>query len=169
MHSSMLHLPNAKTHFGVLFGLFCVFLIYFGPLYSQLAKTLQDDESTSTIAAKHSSHQHHQDAHIATNQATDPTPHKHHKSAKPATSNSMEHHRHHAKIEGSTNLLEACGYCSLLFHLSWLNTKSFTIVPLEKESYPSVIYATLVRKYLSIFTPLNPRAPPPDSRFTSLK
>jgi len=149
---------KAKTHFGVFLALFCVFLIYFGPLYSQLADTLQDRVATAT---EHShSAQHHP---VSTKPSTD------HKSPPQSVSaNTMEHHGHHNQIEGSTNLLEACGYCSLLFHLSWLKAQSFTIVPLEKEPYPSIIYATLVRKYLAIFTPLIPRAPPRHSRFTVL-
>ncbi|KZN13296.1 DUF2946 domain-containing protein [Marinomonas sp. TW1] len=155
-----LSIHKAKTHVGVFLALFCVFLIYFGPLYSQLAKTLQDSVSTPMAAEhSHSAQQHHGSTHHATDH---PLPH----SPQPASSNTMGHHGHHTQIEGSTNLLEACGYCSLLFHLSWLDARSFTIVPLDKETYPSIIYATLVRKYLAIFTPLNPRAPPQHSRFT---
>ncbi|WP_394180289.1 DUF2946 domain-containing protein [Marinomonas posidonica] len=158
-----LSIHKAKTHVGVFLALFCVFLIYFGPLYSQLAKTLQASSVATQAAVQHShsTQQHHDSTHHATGH---PLPHF----SQPANSNSMRHHGHHPQIEGSTNLLEACGYCSLLFHLSWLHAQSFTIVPLEKEAYPSIIYATLVRKYLAIFTPLNPRAPPRHSRFTVL-
>ncbi|WP_353668136.1 DUF2946 domain-containing protein [Marinomonas sp. THO17] len=174
---------KTNTLLGVLLALFCVFLIYFGPLYSQLIELIQnkhvnivmvEQRETKPSSAHHQHHQHH----IAftsdladTAKTTKFSDHHNHVSHSksnmmktPSSTQSTHHnhlgHHHHGHNNGSINVLEACGYCSLLFHLSWLDVKTFDIIPLDFEPYPSVFYAVLVRKYLAIFTPLKPRAPP---------
>lgn len=167
-------IDKAKTPFGVFLALLCVFLIYFGPLYSQLVELIQERQTntfmTGQVVNQSSTstsdlHQHHSNLHptpamahaTSLNQAIEQAD-----QAIEPTHSSLHHghHGHHSDADGSINLLEACGYCALLFHLSWLDVKTFDIIPLDFEPYPSVFYAVLVRKYLAIFTPLKPRAPP---------
>ena len=176
-----LTIDKAKTPFGVFLALLCVFLIYFGPLYSQLVELIQERQLHTVLAAgqvenqslpsNSNQHQHHSHQHPMPAMAHATSPNQAIEQADQAiepTQSSLHyshqshhgHHSHHGHTNGSINLLEACGYCALLFHLSWLDVKTFDIIPLDFEPYPSVFYAVLVRKYLAIFTPLKPRAPP---------
>jgi len=83
-----------------------------------------------------------------------------HDHAKMAAHESHQGHEgHHAQGE-STNVLEACGYCSLLFHLNWIDVKTFELVPLLQSRYPTIVTITIARKYPALFTSLQPRAPP---------
>ncbi|MCS7486858.1 hypothetical protein UA24_10425 [Marinomonas sp. BSi20414] len=81
--------------------------------------------------------------------------------SQPTQTNSahISHHGHHAHGE-STNLLEACGYCSLLFHLNWIDAKTLELIPLRQNRYPNPVVATLSHKYHVPFTSILPRAPP---------
>ena len=164
-----MHLPlkkpfNSLTQFAVCLSLFAVFLIYFAPLFSQISNTLSSQsvsESPLTIDAMSSmqampaevrpmsenmSAAGHDHAQMV---AREKTSHSNHKG----------HEGHHAQGE-STNILEACGYCSLLFHLNWMDVKTFELVPLLQSRYPTIVTTTIARKYPALFTSLQPRAPP---------
>jgi len=58
------------------------------------------------------------------------------------------------------NLFETCSYCSLLFHLNWIDVKPFELIALAKPTYPILFFATLSTRLHPRFSPLNPRAPP---------
>ena len=83
------------------------------------------------------------------------------KNNQPAKSSSshMGHQGHHDHGD-SANLLEACGYCSLLFHLNWIDAKAFELIPLTQSRYPNMVTTTLSHKHPVLFTSIQPRAPP---------
>ncbi|WP_421853299.1 DUF2946 domain-containing protein [Marinomonas sp.] len=147
---------NKRTLFAVCVCLFAVFLIYFGPLFSQVSNALSAQPTTMQMsmgsmdmeAMAMTGHDH---AKMLSEQAN--------RKQKKASSAHISHHGHHAHGE-SANLLEACGYCSLLFHLNWIDTKSFELIPLTQSRYPNIVTTTISHKYLVLFTSVLPRAPP---------
>ncbi|RBP80539.1 DUF2946 family protein [Marinomonas rhizomae] len=77
----------------------------------------------------------------------------------PLNSAKVSHHEHHDHGENA-NLLEACGYCSLLFHLNWIDAKTFELIPLNQSRYPDIVTTTISHKYHVPFSSIQPRAPP---------
>lgn len=71
----------------------------------------------------------------------------------------MGHQGHHDHGD-SANLLEACGYCSLLFHLNWIDAKTLELIPLKQIRYPNIITSIISHKYHVPCTSIQPRAPP---------
>ncbi|WP_227804045.1 DUF2946 domain-containing protein [Marinomonas profundi] len=141
--------------------LFAVLLIYFGPLFSQISNALSPQTTTTRMSIQSLS------AHTMNTQTMDMTGHNHAKMLAKQTSNTpvaIEHSHtgHHAQGE-STNLLEACGYCSLLFHLNWIDAKTFDLIPLIQSHYPNRIIAQISHKHPVRFSPILPRAPPATS------
>ena len=147
---------NKRTHFAVCAGLFAVFLIYFGPLFSQISNALSSQLSMTPMSME-----------SMEMEAMDMPGHDHAKmlfeqansKQKRESSAHISHHGHHAHGE-SANLLEACGYCSLLFHLNWIDAKTFELIPLTQSRYPNMVTATISHKYRVSFTSILPRAPP---------
>ena len=134
-------------------SLLAVLLIYFGPLFSQISNALAPQSNMIHMGgmSMNMSSSGHDHAKMLADQAK----------VQQAQTNSahISHHGHHNHGE-SANLLEACGYCSLLFHLNWIDTKTFELVPLSPTRYPNIVTYTLSHKYLVPFTSILPRAPP---------
>lgn len=164
MHLALKKPYESRTQFAVCVSLLAVFLIYFAPLLSQLSNTFSSQpvseipltiDTMSSMQAmpaevrpmsENMSAAGHDHAQMV---AREKTSHSNHKG----------HEGHHAQGE-STNVLEACGYCSLLFHLNWIDVKTFELVPLLQSRYPTIVTTTIARKYPALFTSLQPRAPP---------
>lgn len=148
--------PNTLTKFAVCVCLFAVFLIYFGPLFSQVSNALSSQPTTMQMsmgsmemeAMEMTGHDH---TKMLSEQAN--------RKQKKASSAHISHHGHHAHGE-SANLLEACGYCSLLFHLNWIDAKTFELIPLTQSRYPNIVTTTISHQYDVPFTSILPRAPP---------
>tara|TARA_R110001632_G_scaffold41641_2_gene104881 strand:- start:56673 stop:57149 length:477 start_codon:yes stop_codon:yes gene_type:complete len=144
--------PSKRTQFAVCVCLLAVFLIYFAPLYSQVAKTLSPKPTIIKNMAM--------EVTMTENMST--AGHDHSQMMPQKASNSSVHdghHGHHAEGE-STNVLEACGYCSLLFHLNWIDAKTFELIPLTQSRYPTIVTMTISHTYSVPFTSIQPRAPP---------
>jgi hypothetical protein len=154
--------PSKSTQFAVCVCLLAVFLIYFAPLYSQVANTLWPKPTIIKNMAM--------EVMMTENMPTENMPtenmstagHDHSQMMPQKASNSSahdSHHGHHAEGE-STNVLEACGYCSLLFHLNWIYAKTFELIPLTQIRYPTIITMTISHTYSVPFSSIQPRAPP---------
>jgi|UniRef100_A6VWL5 hypothetical protein len=147
---------NKLTQFAVCVGLFAVLLIYFGPLFSQISHALSSQPTMTSMSMESMEMKTmdmlgHDHAKMLSEQANS--------KQKRVSSAHISHHGHHAHGE-SANLLEACGYCSLLFHLNWIDAKTFELIPLLQSRYPNMVTATISHKYHVPFTSLLPRAPP---------
>ncbi|WP_255829269.1 DUF2946 domain-containing protein [Marinomonas rhizomae] len=129
--------------------LFAVFLIYFGPLFSQVSNALSSQPTTMQMSMESMDMSGHDHAKMFSEQASNT----------PTSSAHISHHGHHGHGE-SANLLEACGYCSLLFHLNWIDAKTFELIPLTQSRYPNIVTVTISHKYNVPFTSILPRAPP---------
>jgi hypothetical protein len=155
--------PTKSTHtqLAVCVCLIAVFLIYFGPLFSQISNALSSQPTTTPTSIENTG----MEAMSMMSMAMSGHDHSkmlsEHTDSQPTQTNSahISHHGHHAHGE-STNLLEACGYCSLLFHLNWIDTKTLELIPLRQNRYPNPVAATLSHKYHLPFTSILPRAPP---------
>jgi hypothetical protein len=161
MQKKIWHSQQAKTPFAVCLSLFSVLLIYFAPLFSQIAQALPEKTvTTSSIRSTHtmvmSKHDHAKMSHHTQESNIKQTLHQ--QTIETHTLHSG-HHGHHAEGE-VTDLLEACGYCALLFHLNWLEAKTFDIIPIKPTHYTSSVFATASRKYYLSFPSILPRAPP---------
>ncbi|MGO2356553.1 MAG: DUF2946 domain-containing protein [Marinomonas foliarum] len=141
--------PNKRTQLAVCVCLFAVFLIYFGPLFSQVSNALSPQPTTMQMSMESMAMSGHDHAKMLSEQASN----------KPTSSAHISHHGHHGHGE-SANLLEACGYCSLLFHLNWIDAKTFELIPLTQSRYPNIVTVTISHKYSVSFTSILPRAPP---------
>ncbi|WP_212918613.1 MULTISPECIES: DUF2946 domain-containing protein [Marinomonas] len=147
---------NKLTQFAVCVCLFAVFLIYFGPLFSQISNALSSQPTMAPMSMENMEMEAmgmpgHDHAKMLSEQANS--------KQKRVSSAHISHHGHHAHGE-SANLLEACGYCSLLFHLNWMDAKTFELVPLTQSRYPNMVTTTISHKYNVPFTSILPRAPP---------
>ncbi|MGJ8646886.1 MAG: DUF2946 domain-containing protein [Marinomonas colpomeniae] len=171
MRKTTFRLKQAKIQFAVCLCLFSVLIIYFAPLFSQIAQAFPEAIKTQSIAPTsimvmqehdHEKMGHHlqtsnikqtsaqiSDKHVSINEHSGHQGHQDHQG----------HQGHHAE-GAATNLLEACGYCALLFHLSWLDVKTFNITPIKPIHYPNLVFSTVSRKYHLPFTSILPRAPP---------
>jgi hypothetical protein len=147
---------NKFARFAVCVGLFAVFLIYFGPLFSQISNALSSQPTTMSMGGmsvqnmESPEHDHDHAKMLSEHANSEQTQ---------VSSAHISHHGHHAHGE-SANLLEACGYCSLLFHLNWIDAKTFELIPLAQSRYPNMITTTISHKYHVSFTSILPRAPP---------
>ncbi|NVK75396.1 MAG: DUF2946 domain-containing protein [Oceanospirillaceae bacterium] len=144
---------NMLTRFAVCVCLFAVFLIYFAPLFSQISNALSPHSTMMPMGSMSmdmpmSSHIH--DKMLAK--------HSHHQTSQESPVHAG-HHGHHNHGENA-NLLEACGYCSLLFHLNWIDAKTFELIPLIPSPYPNIVTIILSHKYDVPITSIQPRAPP---------
>lgn len=147
------HIPphNRQTTLAVCVCLFAVVIIYFAPLFAQIGNALSPQPTTGTMALK----------------VTNTAEHHHAKTPIEETSSNYSaidsahsaHHGHHATIE-SINLLEACGYCSLLFHLNWIDSRPFELIPLAQSLYPKVATLATSHKQVIPHTSKHARAPP---------
>lgn len=147
------HIPphNRQTTLAVCVCLFAVVIIYFAPLFVQIGNALSPQPTTGTMALK----------------VTNTAEHHHAKTPIEETSSNYSaidsahsaHHGHHATIE-SINLLEACGYCSLLFHLNWIDSRPFELIPLAQSLYPKVATLATSHKQVIPHTSKHARAPP---------
>ena len=144
---------NKLTHFAVCVCLFAVFLIYFGPLFSQISNALAPQSSMMQMGGM--SMNMHASGHDHAKMLLEQSKNK----PVPIASAHISHHGHHNHGE-SANLLEACGYCSLLFHLNWIDAKTFELISLTQAPYPNIVTTTLSHKYHVPFTSILPRAPP---------
>ncbi|MFT6406124.1 MAG: hypothetical protein ACJA2U_002486 [Marinomonas primoryensis] len=144
--------PSKRTQFSVCVCLLAVFLIYFAPLYSQVANAFSPKPTIiKNMAMK---------VMMTENISTAGHDHSQMMSQKASNSSAHDgHHGHHAEGE-STNVLEACGYCSLLFHLNWIDAKTFELIPLTQSRYPTIVTMTISHTYSVPFTSIQPRAPP---------
>lgn len=140
---------HKHTQFAVCASLLAVFLIYFGPLFSQISNALSSQPTTMQMSMESMDMSGHDHAKMLSEQASN----------KPTSSAHISHHGHHGHGE-SANLLEACGYCSLLFHLNWIDAKTFELIPLTQSRYPNIVTVTISHKYNVPFTSILPRAPP---------
>lgn len=142
-----LNTPSKRTQSAVCICLLAVFLIYFAPLYSQVANTLASKPTIiKNMAMEVMSTAGHDHSQMMPQKTNNRSAHE-------------GHHGHHAEGE-STNVLEACGYCSLLFHLNWIDTKTFELIPLAPSRYPNRVIATISHRYSVPVTSIQPRAPP---------
>ncbi|WP_368073958.1 DUF2946 domain-containing protein [Marinomonas sp. FW-1] len=130
-------------------SLLAVFLIYFGPLFSQISNALSPQPTTIQMSMESMAMSGHNHAKMLSEQASNTQ----------VSSAHISHHGHHGHGE-SANLLEACGYCSLLFHLNWIDAKNVELIPLEHIRYPHITTKTLSHKHHLTFPSLLPRAPP---------
>ena len=148
---------NKRKLFAVCVCLFAVFLIYFGPLFSQISNTFSSQPTMTPMSMESMDMKtmealgHHDHAKMLSEKANSNQTH--------ISSAHISHHGHHAHGE-SANLLEACGYCSLLFHLNWIDAKTLELIPLTQSRYPTMVTATISHKYHVPFTSILPRAPP---------
>jgi hypothetical protein len=158
MQKTTFRLKQAKTQFAVCLCLFSVLIIYFAPLFSQIAQTFPEAVKTPSIAPTsimvRQEHDHEKMGPSNIKLASAQTSDKH-----VSITEHSGHHGHHAE-GAATNLLEACGYCALLFHLSWLDVKTFNIIPIRPIHYPNLVFLTVSRKYHLPFPSILPRAPP---------
>ncbi|MDE8603050.1 DUF2946 domain-containing protein [Marinomonas sp. RSW2] len=152
MHFQLKRPNTAHTQSAVCVCLFAVFLIYFAPLYSQVANafspepTIIKNMAMEVMATENMSTAEHDHSQMMPQKASNSSAHD-------------GHHGHHAEGE-STNVLEACGYCSLLFHLNWIDAKAFELIPLTQSRYPTIVTMTISHTYPVPFTSIQPRAPP---------
>ncbi|MBJ7537685.1 DUF2946 domain-containing protein [Marinomonas transparens] len=166
MHLQLKRPYNTLTQLAVFVCLFAVLIIYFAPLFSQVSNALTPHTQPASFLKKANV----KNVHIKgsglesmTMAGYDHTKMLHHEHSE-ANQNTQiaswdSHQGHH--IEGeSINVMEACGYCSLLFHLNWLDVKSFEIIPITLGRYPNVVTTTITRKCCFPLTSATPRAPP---------
>ncbi|MGB0782293.1 MAG: DUF2946 domain-containing protein [Marinomonas sp.] len=150
---------SRHAHFAACVSFFAVFLIYFGPLFSQVSNALSSQPSTMSMqmsmagmTSESMTMSNHDHANMLSEQAN-------RKSANSAHGSHHQHQGHQGHGE-SANLLEACGYCSLLFHLNWIDAKAFELIPLTQDRYPNMVTTTISHKYHVPLTSILPRAPP---------
>ncbi|GAA0825280.1 hypothetical protein GCM10009112_01130 [Marinomonas arenicola] len=119
-------------------------LIYIAPLISQLNHASMNHESMNHGAMNHESHQN-----TAPSLAAQPL----------ATSDSAANH---------FGLEAACGYCTLLFHLNWLNVFSFSLPIIPQQAYLAIAAAILEIELPPTYAAIQPRAPPRLSLHTDI-
>lgn len=145
---------NRQTTLAVCVCLFAVVIIYFAPLFAQIGNALSPQPTTSTMALKVTNTAEHHHAKTPIEETS-----SHHSAIDSAHTDHSGHHGHNATIE-SINLLEACGYCSLLFHLNWIDSKPFELIPLAQSLYPKVATLATSHKQVIPHTSKHARAPP---------
>ncbi|MCZ2720927.1 DUF2946 domain-containing protein [Marinomonas sp. 15G1-11] len=140
-------IQQTKTEKSVLISLCSVLLIYFAPFFWQLCSALVDPYSFD------SSHDlsHNPKSYVSVG-------HDHHQYTQRTFS--LKEPQLAIGAASQLNLFETCSYCSLLFHLNWLDVKPFELIALAKATYPILFLATLATIINSRFTSLKPRAPP---------
>nr|WP_277749213.1 DUF2946 family protein [Marinomonas hwangdonensis] len=134
--------------------LFAVVIIYFAPLFAQIGNALSPQPTTSTMALKVTNTAEHHHAKTPLEETS-----RHHSVIESTHTDHSGHHGHHGTIE-SINLLEACGYCSLLFHLNWIDSRPFELIPLAQSLYPKVATLATSHKQFIPHTSKHARAPP---------
>lgn len=74
----------------------------------------------------------------------------------------QQHHvqSHSAQHQTPLSHLEACGYCSLLFHLSWLQALAVPLVTTQVPSLPLPTVRRASAEEADVYSPAYPRAPP---------
>lgn len=140
-------IQRSKTEKSVLISLCSVLLIYFAPFFWQICSVLVNPYSFNSS---------HSLSYNAENYVS--VGHDHHQYSQSAFS--LDEPKRILGAASQINLFETCGYCSLLFHLNWLDVKPFELIALVKTTYPILLLATLTTSIASCFTPLRPRAPP---------
>ncbi|MEL0624115.1 DUF2946 domain-containing protein [Marinomonas arenicola] len=120
-------------------SLFAMALIYVAPLISQL-----NHASMNHGAMNHESHQN-----TALSLAAPPL----------STSDTAANH---------FGLEAACGYCTLLFHLNWLNVFSFSLPIIPQQAYLAIAATILEIELPPTYAAIQPRAPPRLSLHTDI-
>jgi len=120
-------------------SLFAMALIYVAPLISQL-----NHASMNHGAMNHESHQN-----TALSLAAPPL----------STSDNAANH---------FGLEAACGYCTLLFHLNWLNVFSFSLPLIPQQAYLAIAATILEIELPPTYAAIQPRAPPRLSLHTDI-
>jgi hypothetical protein len=140
-------IQQSKTEKSVLISLCSVLLIYFAPFFWQICSSLVNPYSFDSSHLQ----SHKTKSYIAVG-------HDHHHYSERAFASDETQITFGSRSQ--INLFETCGYCSLLFHLNWIDVKPFELIALAKPSYPILQLATLTASIPSRYTPLRPRAPP---------
>ena len=169
-----------KLRMNAFISLFSMALIYIAPLLSQLNHAsmnhdainygtvnngLMDHSSMTHAAMPHAAMTHvtinnngMEDNTSEKGKAFSVAPPSHHlnHSATPTdlTNDNQAIATHHFGLEA------ACGYCTLLFHLNWLNVDTFSLPAVPNYPYDAVNTPLLAFELPTVYATVQPRAPP---------
>lgn len=130
-------------------SLFAMALIYIAPLISQLNHASMNHGAMNHESMNHGAMQHESHQNTAPSLAAQTL----------ATSDSAANH---------FGLEAACGYCTLLFHLNWLNVFSFSLPIIPQQAYLAIAAAILEIELPPTYAAIQPRAPPRLSLHTDI-
>ncbi|ODC02610.1 hypothetical protein BFW38_02640 [Terasakiispira papahanaumokuakeensis] len=134
-----MRLSQRYHYHAVGLSLLAVLMLYLGPLYSQLTRPAPMP-SGMVMAHQFSAQQQSTSTDAVTHTLVQP----HH---------AGDHHSH-------LSHLEACGYCSLLFHLSWMQALAIPLVTTQVPSLPLPAVRHASADEADVYSSSYPRAPP---------
>ncbi|REG83257.1 DUF2946 family protein [Marinomonas pollencensis] len=151
-------------------SLFAMALIYTAPLLSQLNHASMDHASMMHSGMEHNTHAPSKLDKLAVDQQSTISPERF---SEQETTNTAPHHANnnsHLLTADHFGLEAACGYCTLLFHLNWLNAFSFELPVIPPPSYHVINTPIVGITLATIYSDRQPRAPPhPASPLTKYK